>query len=308
MITTLFRFAARLPLPLMHALGATLGWLAWASSSTYRQRTRTHVAQAGLTMAEARGTIGHSGRMIAELPYLWLRPQHEQLGARVQWQGRELVDAALARGKGLIIVTPHLGAFEAIAQSYAEHWGAEHPMTALYRPARKPWLQELVAGSRNRPGLLTAPANLAGVRLMIRSLKQGDCVGLLPDQVPPEGQGVWAPWFGKPAYTMTLLARLIQQTGCTWLAVWCERLPGGQYLIRAAEPAVALPAGGDAAECAAVINQAMEQLILQAPGQYLWSYHRYKQPRPMDPVAPAPASASATAAAADTTASTKGQH
>jgi KDO2-lipid IV(A) lauroyltransferase len=266
----------------MHALGAALGWLAWASSSTYRQRTRTQVAQAGLSMAEARGSIAHSGRMLAELPYLWLRAQGEQLGQRVQWQGRELIDAALARGKGLIVVTPHLGAFEAIAQSYAEHWGAQRPMTALYRPARKAWLQELVAGSRKRPGLLTAPASLAGVRLMIRTLKQGDTVGLLPDQVPPEGQGVWAPWFGRPAYTMTLLARLIQQTGCAWLVLWCERRPGGRYVIRVSEPPEALPVGGDAAECAAVINRAMEQLILQAPGQYLWSYHRYKQPRGVD--------------------------
>ncbi len=264
----------------MHALGAALGWLAWLGSRNFRARMSANVARAGLPPAAARASIAHSGRMAAELPYLWLRAQDSPLDERVQWRGRELVDAALARGKGLIIVTPHLGAFEAIAQSYAEQWGRTHPMTALYRPARKPWLAELVAGSRARPGLLTAPANLAGVRLMIRSLKQGDCVGLLPDQVPPEGQGVWAPWFGQPAYTMTLLARLIQQTGCTWLAVWCERLPGGLYLIRAAEPPAALPAGGDAAACAAVINQAMEQLILQAPGQYLWSYQRYKQPRP----------------------------
>jgi KDO2-lipid IV(A) lauroyltransferase len=155
--------------------------------------------------------------------------------------------------------------------------------------------------------LRTAPANVSGVRGMIRALKQGDCVGLLPDQVPPEGQGVWAPWFGQPAYTMTLLARLIQQTGCTWLPAWCERLPGGRYLIRITEPPVALPAGADAAECAAVINQAMEQLILQAPGQYLWSYHRYKQPRPMDPVVPAGSAASAAAAADASDANAKGK-
>jgi KDO2-lipid IV(A) lauroyltransferase len=283
-ITALLRFAARLPLPLLHALGATLGWAAYLLSSTYRQRLRDNVAQAGLPLSAARAAIAHGGRMVAELPYLWLRPQGTRLGERVQWQGTELVDAALARGKGLIIVTPHLGAFEAIAQSYAERWGGQRPMTALYRPARKPWLAEIVAGSRSRPGLLTAPASLAGVRLMIRTLKQGDTVGLLPDQVPPEGQGVWAPWFGRPAYTMTLLARLIQQTGCAWLVLWCERQPGGRYLIRAAEPPEPLPPGGDAAECAAVINRAMERLILQAPGQYLWSYHRYKQPRVADSV------------------------
>jgi KDO2-lipid IV(A) lauroyltransferase len=266
----------------MHGLGAALGWLVYLVSSTYRQRLRAHVAQAGLPLGAARAAIAHSGRMLAELPFLWLRPRDALLGERVLWQGSERVQAALARGKGLIIVTPHLGAFEALGQSYGERWGEQHPMTALYRPARKAWLTEVMVESRNRPGLRTAPASVAGVRVMIRALKQGDTIGLLPDQVPPDGQGVWAPWFGRPAYTMTLLARLIQQTGCAWLPVWCERLPRGRYVIHVGEPPEPLPTDGDAAECAAVINRAMEQLIRQAPGQYLWSYHRYKQPRVVD--------------------------
>ena len=88
-------------------------------------------------------------------------------------------------------------------------------MTAMYRPARQRWLQEVVRTSRDRPGLEAAPANLSGVRHMLRALKAGHCVGLLPDQVPPDGQGVWAPFFGRPAYTMTLAAKLAQQTGAT---------------------------------------------------------------------------------------------
>ena len=97
----------------------------------------------------------------------------------------------------------------------------------LYRPARKPWLRELMEASRARPGLLTAPATLAGVRQMMRALRRGEAVGLLPDQVPPEGMGVWAPFFGRPAYTMTLAARLVQQTGATPLLMVGERLPRG---------------------------------------------------------------------------------
>lgn len=113
---------------------------------------------------------------------------------------------------------------------------------------------------------------------MMRALKRGEVIGLLPDQVPPEGLGVWAPFFGKPAYTMTLASRLVQQTGAALLLVWGERLPrGAGYLVRVSELAEPLP--HDPVAAAAAINRAMEHLILQCPQQYLWGYHRYKQPR-----------------------------
>ena len=135
------------------------------------------------------------------------------------------------------------------AQAYAERYAAAHgPITVLYRPARKPWLRELVDTARSRPGLATAPATLAGVRQMIRALRRGEAVGLLPDQVPPEGLGVWAPFFGQPAYTMTLAARLVQQTGATLLLAWGERLPqGAGYVVRVSAPAEALPSEDAAA-------------------------------------------------------------
>jgi Kdo2-lipid IVA lauroyltransferase/acyltransferase len=158
-------------------------------------------------------------------------------------------------------------------------------MTVLYRPARQAWLRQLEETARARPGMATAPANLAGVRQMIRALRRGETVGLLPDQVPPEGQGVWAPFFGKPAYTMTLAARMAQQTGAQMLLLWCERQSAARrYVVRVSELPQALPdrAEDDAAlqlAAATAINQAMEALIRQHPGQYLWAYKRYKQPR-----------------------------
>jgi KDO2-lipid IV(A) lauroyltransferase len=106
-------------------------------------------------------------------------------------------------------------------------------------------------------------------------------VGLLPDQVPPEGLGVWAPFFGRPAYTMTLAARLQQQTGAQLLVLWGERLPrGAGYRIHVSD-GPALPAAGASGEqvAATAVNAAMEALIRLCPEQYLWGYHRYKQPR-----------------------------
>lgn len=279
------QWLARRPLWLLHALGAAAGWLTYSLSPTYRRRFNAHTALAGVPAKAARMAIGEAGRGLLELPYLWLRPPGQPIAPPVQWDGDRLIDEALAQGRGIVFLTPHLGCFEVTAQAYAERFAAFHgPITVLYRPARKPWLREVVDTARIRPGLATAPATLAGVRQMIRALRRGEAVGLLPDQVPPDGLGVWAPFFGRPAYTMTLAARLVQQTGATPLLAWGERLPHGRgYVVRLSTLAEPLPADGVAAEEAAAVNRAMEALIRRCPQQYLWGYDRFKSPRALAP-------------------------
>jgi KDO2-lipid IV(A) lauroyltransferase len=110
------------------------------------------------------------------------------------------------------------------------------------------------------------------------ALKAGQAVGLLPDQVPPRGLGVWAPFFGRDAYTMTLSARLAQQTGAQVLLAWGERLPRGRGYVIHVRPLDG-PLATDAAVAAAQINTAMQRLVLECPQQYLWGYARYKAPR-----------------------------
>ena len=273
-MTTLFRMLSVLPLWLAHGLGWALGWLVFAASGVYRQRFLANARQAGMGWAQWRGAVGESGKMVSELPRLWLGKP-----ATAQWNGDPHVDAALALGRGVVFLTPHLGCFEIAAQAYAQRYGQTHqPVTVLFRPARQPWLRTLVSTARARPGLHTAPTTLAGVRLLFKALKNSQAVALLPDQVPPLGQGVWIPFFGRPAYTMSLAVRLIQHTGATVLMVWGERLPWGRgYRVHVTPLAAALPT--DAAQAAGVINQAMETLIRECPQQYLWGYARYKQPR-----------------------------
>ena len=277
------RWLSRRPLWHLHAVGAAIGWLAYALSPNYRNRFAANAALAGVAASASRRAIGEAGRLLVELPYLWLRPPQTRLSPPVAWEGASLIDDAHAQGRGIVFLTPHLGSFEVTAQAYAERYAATHgPITVLYRPARKRWLRELVDISRNRPGLAAAPATLAGVRQMIRALRRGEAVGLLPDQVPPAGLGVWAPFFGQPAYTMTLAARLVQQTGATLLLAWGERLPrGAGYVVRVSALSEALPATSPDAQlaCASVVNRAMEALIRQCPQQYLWGYNRYKTPR-----------------------------
>lgn len=269
----LFRVLSWLPLWFLHGLGWGLGWLVYALSPTYRRRFLANCRQAGLDWSRCRGAVGQAGQLVAELPRLWFgRP------VPVEWTGGEHVLQALAAGRGIVFLTPHMGSFEVTAQDYAERFGYTQPITVLYRPSRQPLLRELVATARQRPRLQTAPTTLAGVKQMIKALRAGQSVGLLPDQVPPQGLGVWAPFFGREAYTMTLSARLAQQTGATVLLAWGERLSWGRgYLVHAQPLCAELPA--DPVAAATVINQAMERLILTQPGQYLWGYARYKQPR-----------------------------
>lgn len=279
------RLAASTPLPLLHGLGIILGWLTYALSPSYRLRLRAHIELAGLPRATVRRAVAEAGKMVAELPYLWLRPNDRPLGQNVRWQGREHLDTAYASGRGVLLLTPHLGCFEVAAQACAETYGQRWPITVLYRPARQVWLREWVEASRARPGLHTAPSTLAGVRQMIRALRKGEAVGLLPDQVPPRGLGVWVPFFGRPAYTMTLAARLAQQTGATVMLIWGERLARGAGYVMHVRPLTEALPDGDPAQSATVVNRAMEQLILECPEQYLWGYNRYKQPRAeMSPV------------------------
>jgi len=280
----LLRWLSTWPLWLLHALGSALGWLTYALSPSYRHRLQANAALAGVPAADRRASVGEAGRLVSELPRLWLRPAHQPITDPVHWDGLETLQALLDRGKGLVLLTPHLGSFEVSAQAYAQQFGARQPITVLYRPARKRWLRELEETARARPALATAPATLAGVRQMLRALKRGETVGLLPDQVPPAGMGVWVPFFGQPAYTMTLAARLVQQTGAAVGLLWTERLPhGAGYVVHADALPEPLPdpstAGGGDEASALVINRAMEAVIRRCPRQYLWGYHRYKQPR-----------------------------
>ncbi len=266
---TLFRALALLPLPLLHAIGAVLGWVSFLASGAYRRRFLDNARQAGYELAAVRRAVAEAGKLVAEVPRLWFgRP------VRIEWDGAQLIDAARARGRGIVFLTPHLGCFEATAQGYAARYG---PITVLYRPARKAWLRDLVDTSRARPNLAAVPTTLAGVKHMLKALRAGEAVGLLPDQVPPDPLGLWAPFFGRTAYTMTLPARLVQQTGAAMLLAWGERLPwGAGYRIHLREWTGELAA--EPAAAAAQVNARMEQLVRECPRQYLWGYARYKEP------------------------------
>ena len=270
---TLSRILSCLPLAWLHALGALLGWLAWLLSATYRRHMRENMRLA-LGEAEARRVramaIGEAGKGALELVKIWLRPLGETAARVVEVSGWELVEAASRHGKGILYLTPHLGCFEITAQYLSTH----APITVLYRQPRQAWLQALIEAGRARPQLHLAAADLSGVRSLLKALRRGEAVGMLPDQAPKAGEGRWLDFFGKPAYTMTLAARLTE-SGAAVIMVWAERLPAGAgYRFRLQEPTQ--PIRGSIEERAQQINHEIEQLVRQCPAQYLWGYNRYK--------------------------------
>ncbi len=276
---TIFALLAKLPLRWVHALGAALGQLTYFVSSRYAQQLRSNLQQSGLGQADfptlLKQSIREAGKASIEIPWVWKHSLDDISAAVQRCEGWEHLLAAQAQGKGMILLTPHWGCFE-VAGLYV---GQRIAMTSLYRTPKQPWLDAMTRAGRERGLLKMAPADLGGVRALYKTLKRGDALFILPDQVPGSGEGEWAPFFGKPAYTMTLVARLAQNSGAPLLTACAERLPHGQgYVLRIApitlQPDASIPAQ---------INRAMEQVITRAPAQYLWSYNRYKTPRGAPP-------------------------
>jgi KDO2-lipid IV(A) lauroyltransferase len=271
MLVFFFRLLSKLPLPVLHGLGSALGWLVYLASPSYRRRLRDNLRGAGFGQ-HLHSAIAEAGKAIVELPFVWCADP-ARVARHASDENLEVVRSAFDRQQGVLFLTPHLGCFEITAQRIALHT----KLTVMYRPPKRAALKPLIEGARARHNLHLAPATLAGVRILAKCLKRGEPVGVLPDQVPQEGEGVWAPYFGRSAYTMTLPAKLAQLGKAQIILVYAERRPAGAgFIVRFVPFEGTLD--GSAADQAATINRAMEQLIARCPAQYFWSYNRYKQP------------------------------
>ena len=286
----LFRLLARLPLRVNHALGACLGLLVYFASPRYRWRLRDNLQASGLADSRtldrlARTNAAEMGRGATEIAWALFRSDEipPLVRERIGW---DCVERLREEGRAVLFVTPHLGAYD-VAGRYL--W-AHLPILAMYRPHKIDWIDRLLREGRNRgaapDGTNVAPATMAGVRMLLKHLKRGGCSIVLPDQVPSEGDGEWAEFFGRPAYTMTLVGRLQAATGAAIVFCYAERMPGGGgyrlHLLPLDEP---LP--DDRRAAARKVNEMIERLVAECPVQYLWGYNRYKRP-PGAPPAPMP--------------------
>lgn len=278
----LFRLLARLPLALNHAAGALLGRLAYVLSPAFRHRTRENLLASGLATRDDVGRLAWAnaaeiGRGVSELGWALFRSADTVAKVRGR-SGWEAVERLRAARRPIIFVTPHLGSYD-VAGRYL--WEQGFDILAMYRPHKVFWVDQLLREGRNRgaapDGTNVAPATMAGVRMVLKHLRRGGCTVVLPDQVPGLGEGEWVEFFGRPAYTMTLLGRLQQATGAAVVLCYAERLPGGEGYFMHLE-LLEGPLPPDRREAARAVNAAVERLVRQCPVQYLWGYNRYKRP------------------------------
>jgi Kdo2-lipid IVA lauroyltransferase/acyltransferase len=271
MFRLLSKILALLPLSGVHHLGIALGWVVYWCTPSSAKILRKNLSQSATYSSNSdfqntlKTNVGETGKAILETLAIWQKKEAELLPLVRQAHNWSAVEDALKLGKGIIFLTPHLGCFEITSIYY----GSKHPITVLYRPPKIRALESFILQGRARTGVTLAEANAGGVRKLMQALKRGEAIGILPDQIPAEGEGEWADFFGKPAYTMTLASKLAEKTGAAVIMAYGERLPDGKgYEIHLTKlDSIATPA---------LLNRAIEAQVQQKPEQYLWRYNRYK--------------------------------
>jgi KDO2-lipid IV(A) lauroyltransferase len=273
----LIQLGAWLPLRMLHAFGDAIGWLARRLSTREHRVAHGNIERCFPDLgrearrALVRDTLRESGRGLTELAAVWGRNPAAALALVRSVEGAEQLDAALARGRGVIVAAPHLGCWEIL-----NLWLATRaPLTILYRVPVRAAFEPLLVAARTRSGVEALRAEPAAVRKLVRRLAEGRLVGILPDQRARHGEGLPSSFFGQPTRTMTLVGRLAARTGAAVVIAWAERLPrGAGYAIHvtAASPEVA---SQDLEVAVRALDRDLEREVRRAPAQYQWTYKRF---------------------------------
>jgi len=280
--TLLFAFAwllGALPWRVLYRAGDAVAWL-WRRLDARESRVARRNLELALPAlsAEARAALHGAvlrttARQALETLRFWTRPHAANLALIREIEGAALFDAALAAGRGLIVAAPHYGNWELLNQWLA----ARTPLAILYRPPEseigEAFLQRARADAGDR--VTQIPAEGSAVRHLFKRLREGGVVGILPDQQPKAGDGEFAPFFGVPALTMSLLPRLAARSGATVLFAYCERIDWSPAFRLRIEAAPAGIGDADAKVGVAALDVAVEAIARRDLAQYQWTYKRY---------------------------------
>jgi KDO2-lipid IV(A) lauroyltransferase len=278
-------FFALLPLRVARALGRMLGDICWFTRGRMAQTTLTNLALCfpGMSAVErnklARASLRHTMMTITEGGAVWLWPAAKALALIHKVEGLDLLRAAHAAGKGVIMLGPHLGHWE-LTGLYLNTAGCGQN-SQLFQAPDDPRLGKLIYEARSRSGSHMVPTDQKGVGVLLQALRRGEVIGILPDQVPPESGGEFAPFFEIPALTMTLACRLQQKTGARMLMVFSRRElhPEQGFTVVIQEPDPKIYAE-HMPEALAGLNHSIETLMVGVPEQYQWEYKRFKRQPP----------------------------
>ncbi len=277
----ILRLVGRLPLGAVHALGGGLGRLFCLFPNRERHTARVNIALClpDLSTPERERlvcrSLQESARTLLEMPVIWRADPERWLAMIQPGEGMDLPRRELGKGRGLVVLAPHLGCWEA----GLHYLGTLAPVTALYRPPRNAsGLEALMLAGRGKGGATLVPTTAAGVRALYQALARNELVAILPDQQPKQTGdkgGVFAPFFGVPALTMVLIGRLVRKTGAAVVYSYAERLPGGRGYRAHFLPAPAGIDDPDPLVSASALNLGVEQCVRRCPEQYQWSYRRF---------------------------------
>ena len=277
----LLRLLSLLPLRAMHGLGALGGRLMLAFDTESCRRARRNLAKAfpemdeGERVALLRASLVETGRTATELAAMWFWPVERVLGLVREIDGEQYLRDAAGNGRPTIVLTPHLGQWELMGQVVARYG----PLTSLYRPMRRPGLEQAITRARERGGNRLVPTTSRGIRELFGALRRNETLGILPDQVPPPGSGMPAPFFGVDVYTMVLVSKLAGGRDVDVLLTYAERLPGSRGFRVVVEPVDEAIRSTDLATSVAALNAAVEAAVRRQPAQYQWIYKRFKYRR-----------------------------
>lgn len=265
-------------LPMNHRIGGAIGWLAWTGNSNLRRITLINLTLCFPHWTDeqkqrvGKASLIETGKALTESFWLWKRPNSDVLDRLQIVEGEELLRTAQSAPQGLIVATPHLGSWECCCLPLV----TDDLVTCLYKPPRMATIEPLVIAGRKNMGTHITRLDPAGIKHVLQKLKQGNTVGILPDQEPDESNGQFAPLFAQSANTMTLLAKFAQKTHSHVLFCYAKRLPkGAGWQVHYLPPTEGVDST-DKTTATHALNASVEQCILACPEQYMWNYKRFR--------------------------------
>ncbi|GGC78112.1 lysophospholipid acyltransferase family protein [Vreelandella lutescens] len=277
-IAGLWRTLSRFPLRWLWRAAAFVGPQVYRFSKRERKVTEINLKvvypdasdrqRASLT----KQSLQHSTATMLELGHAWMAPPEKVEASILAVHGRDKLDSARAEGRGVIVLAPHFGNWEVL-----NFWLSSHfPFTAMYEPPKIADLDPIIRHGRERMGAKLVPTNPRGVAALLKALKRSEAIGILPDQEPDWGSGVFAPFYGRSAYTATLLPKLVARTQARVVTGVALRVPGKGFEIHFLDADEQVYSEDDVASATGV-NASVEASLALDPVQYQWEYKRYRK-------------------------------
>lgn len=270
------RLLAHLSLSHLHQLAATLAAIQWLCKSSARKTVENNLTLCFPSLppreriALSLRSLHENTKTLLELPWIWSRPFNSHKALIQGVIGEPLLKSALTNPRGLLLLLPHLGNWEIVNHYLVD----QTPLTAMYKPAKLPAMEDLMQQARNHAGTVLVPAAASGVKALLKCLRSGGVTVILPDQAPPPPAGEFSAFFDVPAYTAVLAAKLIKQTQCQCLSIVGRRVRKGfEIVIREVDTRVF---AADLSTALLGINASIEQCVRENLDQYQWTYKRFK--------------------------------